>query len=161
MQRTALYPGTFDPITQGHTEMIQRAAGLFDRVIVAVAANPGKRPVFSHVERIRLAQLALAPLITVEVRGFDQLLVHFARQCGAQVLVRGLRAVSDFEYEFQLAAINRQLAPELETVLLPAAEHYTFISSSMVREVAQLGGDVTPYVHPAVLAALKQRYGGA
>jgi pantetheine-phosphate adenylyltransferase len=159
MQQIAVYPGTFDPITQGHSDIIGRAAGLFSQVIVAVAANPGKQPAFSHAERIHLARIALAHLPNVEVRGFDQLLVHFALSCGARALVRGLRAVSDFEYEFQLAAMNRHLAPELATVLLPAAEQYTFVSSRLVREIAALGGDITPYVHEAVLLALRQRFG--
>jgi len=157
---TAVYPGTFDPITNGHTDVIGRAAGLFDRVIVAVAAvGGGKNPAFDLGRRVELARLALAQWENVEVRGFDTLLVEFARAVGARVLLRGLRAVSDFEYEFQLSGMNRVLAPELETLFLPTAEQHAYLSSSLVREVAALGGDITAFVHPEVGAALTHRFG--
>ncbi len=154
---TAVYPGTFDPITHGHTDLVQRAARLFDRVIVAVAARSSKAPVFSLEERVGLVQEVLTGIGNVEVRSFDSLLVDFARAQGAAVIVRGLRAVSDFEYEFQLAGMNRRLAPELETLFLTPAEQYTYISSSLVREIAGLGGDVSDFVHDKVRAALNSR----
>lgn len=156
---TAIYPGTFDPITNGHTDLIERATRLFDRTIVAVAASPKKRPMFELDERIALAQQVLGDLGGVEVLGFDNLLADFARQQEVNVILRGLRAVSDFEYEFQLAGMNRRLAAEIETVFLTPAEEYTFISSSLVREVSSLGGDVSQFVHPIIDAALKQRIG--
>ncbi|MEW7979318.1 MAG: pantetheine-phosphate adenylyltransferase [gamma proteobacterium symbiont of Phacoides pectinatus] len=154
---TAIYPGTFDPITNGHSDLIKRAARLFDRVILAVAANPGKAPVFTLDERVALAREVLAGLENVEIREFDSLLVEFARAAGAGVILRGLRAVSDFEYEFQLAGMNRRLAPEVETLFLTPAEQYAYISSSLVREIAALGGDVSEFVHPRVSEALRQR----
>jgi pantetheine-phosphate adenylyltransferase len=153
--KTAIYPGTFDPITNGHTDLVQRAARLFDRVIVAIAANPGKAPAFPLARRAELARTALEDVANVEVCSFDSLLVDFARRRGADVILRGLRAVSDFEYEFQLASMNRQLAPAIETVFLTPSEQYAFVSSSLVREVAMLGGDVSHFVHPAVMAALR------
>jgi len=153
----AVYPGTFDPITNGHTDLVQRAARLFDRVIVAIAANPHKRPAFATERRAELARTALAGLDNVEVDTFDTLLADFVRARGARVILRGLRAVSDFEFEFQLAGMNRHLAPGVETLFLTPAEQYTFISSSLVREIAELGGDVSPFVHPAVGAALSAR----
>ncbi len=154
MSLTAVYPGTFDPITNGHSDLIERAARLFDRVIVAVAASPTKRPAFALRERVDLAATVLAHLPQVEVCGFDILLAEFMRARRAQVIVRGLRAVSDFEYEFQLATMNRQLIPEVETLFLTPAEQYSYISASLVREIAALGGRVTPFVHPVVEAAL-------
>lgn len=154
---TAVYPGTFDPITNGHTDLVERAARLFDRVIVAVAGSPGKAPAFPLEQRVGLAAEVLAHLSNVEVRSFDCLLVDYLRRERAQVILRGLRAVSDFEYEFQLASMNRQLAPEVETLFLTPSEHYSFVSSSLVREIAALGGDVTPFVHANVVAALKAR----
>jgi len=154
---TAVYPGTFDPITNGHSDIVTRAAVLFDKVVVAVAANPGKGPLFSVEQRVELAREALADVKNVEVRQFDTLLVDFASQHDAKVILRGLRAVSDFEYEFQLAGINRRLAPDVETLFLRPAEQYAYISSSLVREVAGLGGDVSEFIHPAVQAALKSR----
>jgi pantetheine-phosphate adenylyltransferase len=157
MNRTAVYPGTFDPITHGHTDLVDRAARLFDRVIVAIAANPAKRPTFSLDERIALARLALGGIERVEICGFDRLLVDFVRDRGATVIVRGLRAVSDFEYEFQLSGMNRRLAPEIETLYLMPAEQYSYISSALVREIAALGGDVSAFVHPDVHAALRGR----
>lgn len=157
MKLTVLYPGTFDPITNGHTDLIHRAARLFDKVIVAVAANPGKQPAFSLEERADLARTVLAGLSNVEVCGFDNLLADFVKEKDANVILRGLRAVSDFEHEFQLASMNRHLAPEVETVFMTPAEQYTYISSSLVREIAALGGDVSGLVHEVVRAALKDR----
>ncbi|HKK06140.1 MAG: pantetheine-phosphate adenylyltransferase [Gammaproteobacteria bacterium] len=157
MHIAAVYPGTFDPITNGHSDLIERAARLCDRVIVAVAANPTKEPVFSLDERVAMATEVLAHLPNVEVRGFDTLLIHFVREQGASVIVRGLRAVSDFEYEFQLAGMNRRLAPDVETLFLTPAEQFAYISSSLVREIATLGGDVTPFVHETVMAAMNNR----
>jgi len=154
---TAVYPGTFDPITNGHSDIVTRAAILFEKVIVAVAASPGKGPMFSIEQRVGLAREALADIENVEVCQFDTLLVDFASQHEAKVILRGLRAVSDFEYEFQLAGINRRLAPDVETLFLRPAEQYAYISSSLVREVAGLGGDVSEFIHPAVQTALKSR----
>lgn len=153
----AVYPGTFDPITNGHTDLIQRAARLFEKVIVAVAANPGKKPAFSLEERVNLARTALAGVPRVEICGFDNLLAHFVKSRGADVILRGLRAVSDFEREFQLASMNRRLLPEVETLFLTPAEQYAYISASLVREIAALGGDVTDFVHYSVKAALDKR----
>lgn len=158
MSLTAIYPGTFDPITCGHSDIVRRASNLFGRIIVAVAESPHKEPSFPLDERVSLARSALAGLANVEVRGFDMLLARFAREQGATVILRGLRAVSDFEHEFQLAAMNRQLAPEVETMFLTPAEEYSFVSSSLVREIARLGGDVSNFVSPAVLRALAERY---
>lgn len=159
MNITAIYPGTFDPITNGHTDLIHRASRLYDKVIVAVAAVSGKNPVFSLQERVALAQSVLEDYANVEVCGFNVLLVSFMRERGASVILRGLRAVSDFEYEFQLASMNRNLSPEIETVFLTPAEQFTYISSSLIREIAGLGGDVSPFVHENVVAALKERIG--
>ncbi|MCG8426817.1 MAG: pantetheine-phosphate adenylyltransferase [Chromatiales bacterium] len=156
----AIYPGTFDPITNGHSDLITRAAKLFDKVIVAIAANPGKSPKFTLSERVELASLVIKDIDNVEIREFDTLLVHFARECNADVILRGLRAVSDFEYEFQLAGMNRRLAPGVETMFLTPAEQFSYISSSLVREIAALGGDVSEFVHPAVAAALQKRLRG-
>jgi len=150
----AIYPGTFDPITNGHTDLIQRAAKLFDKVIVAVAASSGKRPRFSLQERVDLANQVLASVKKIEIIEFDILLVDFTRQCEADVILRGLRAVSDFEYEFQLAGMNRRLAPEVETMFLTPAEQFAYISSSLVKEIAALGGNVSEFVHPLVVEAL-------
>ncbi|HHC73300.1 MAG TPA: pantetheine-phosphate adenylyltransferase [Thiotrichales bacterium] len=154
---TAVYPGTFDPITNGHADLVERATRLFDRVIVAVAANPSKQPAFDLETRVALAQEVLAHLSSVEVASFDCLLVDFVHRQDAQVILRGLRAVSDFEYEFQLAGMNRRLAPDVETLFLTPAEQYAYISSSLVREIAALGGDTTSFVHPVVQAALCNR----
>ena len=159
MNITAIYPGTFDPVTNGHCDLIERAARLFDTVIVAVAANPKKVPLFTLEERVSLAQQALAKLPNVEVCGFDTLLADYAQRRGAKVILRGLRAVSDFEFEFQMAGMNRQLAPDIETLFLTPAEKYTYISSSLVKEVAALGGDISGFVHPVVGAALSNRLG--
>ncbi len=155
---TVVYPGTFDPITNGHSDLIARAAELFGKVIVAVAVNPGKNPAFDLQQRVALAQVVLGEIENVEVRAFDNLLVDFVRQCGAGVILRGLRAVSDFEYEFQLAGMNRRLAPTVETLFLTPAEQFAFISSGLVREIASLGGDVSEFVHPQVQTALSKRY---
>jgi len=152
-----MYPGTFDPITLGHEDLVRRAARLFDKVVVAIAANPTKAPMFSLEERVELAQAALSDVPNIEVSGYDGLTVDFAQDHGLRVILRGLRAVSDFEYEFQLASMNRILAPEVETMFLTPAEQYTYISSSLVREIAGLGGDVTPFVHSKVVAALRAR----
>jgi len=157
--QTAVYPGTFDPITNGHTDLIERAAKRFDRVIVAVHDNSTKAPALDWQERIGLARAVLKDHDNVVVEGFNGLLVEFVRQQGAGVILRGLRAVSDFEYEFQLASMNRQLAPEIETLFMTPDEHYAYVSSSLVREIAALGGDVTPFVHTEVVAALKRRLG--
>lgn len=157
MQITAIYPGTFDPITHGHSDLVQRAARLFDRVVVAVAANPAKTPVFDLDTRVALAREVLGGLRNVRVCGFDTLLAEFVRQQGAEVIIRGLRAVSDFEHEFQLASMNRHLVPEAETLFLSPAEQYAYISSSLVREIAALGGDVSPFVHEKVRAELNNR----
>jgi len=154
---TAIYPGTFDPVTNGHSDLIQRATRMFQQVIVAVAANPGKTPAFSLEERMSMARTALSGMDHVEVCGFDNLLVEFAKDRQAQVILRGLRAVSDFEFEFQLAGMNRKLAPNIETVFMMPAEHYTYLSSSIVREIAGLGGDVSEFVHPEVEKALRER----
>ena len=156
--RIAVYPGTFDPITNGHIDLVSRASPLFDRVYVGIAESAGKGPAIALDERISLARLALADLANVEVRGFASLLADFVRETGAGVILRGLRAVSDFEYEFQLASMNRHLIPEAETLFLTPAEQYSFISSSLVREIARLGGDVSGFVHPAVQQALRQRW---
>jgi pantetheine-phosphate adenylyltransferase len=155
--KIAVYPGTFDPITNGHVDLVQRAARLFDQVVVAVAANADKTPVFALEERVALAAAALSDLHTVEVCSFDCLLVDFMRRRSAQVILRGLRAVSDFEYEFQLASMNRQLAPDVETMFLTPAEQFAFVSSSLVREVASLGGDVSAFVPDKVMAVLRER----
>jgi pantetheine-phosphate adenylyltransferase len=154
----AIYPGTFDPITNGHADLVERGARMFDRLIVSVAANPNKQPLFSLEERVGLAREALAHLPTVEVRGFDILLVNYAKSIGAHVILRGLRAVSDFEFEFQLASMNRRLDPQVESIFLTPAEQYAFISSSLVREVAKLGGNIAPFVHPKVEAALAAKF---
>ncbi|MGN6789961.1 MAG: pantetheine-phosphate adenylyltransferase [Rhodanobacteraceae bacterium] len=154
--RIAVYPGTFDPITNGHGDLVARAAPLFDKVIVAVAKSSGKTPRFELSERVELARATLADVSNVEVRGFDTLLARFMTECGAGVILRGLRAVSDFEYEFQLASMNRHLIPQAETLFLTPAEEWSFISSSLVREIASLGGDVSNFVHPAVQKALRR-----
>lgn len=157
MTNIAIYPGTFDPITKGHSDLVERSAHLFDKVIVGLAASPGKAPVFSLDERIELARTVLGEIENVEICGFDGLLVDFAHEKGAKIIIRGLRAVSDFEYEFQLAGMNRRLAPDIETLFLTPAEQYTYISSSLVREVASLGGDITPFVPEEIVAELTRK----
>lgn len=156
---TAIYPGTFDPITNGHSDLVHRAARIFDKVVVAVARGQEglKQPVFSVEERVLLAQDVLHDISNVEVIEFDGLLVDFVKQQNAQVILRGLRAVSDFEYEFQLASMNRHLDENIETLFLTPAEQYSYISSSLVREIAALGGDVSPFVHEKVATALNNR----
>ena len=156
--RIAVYPGTFDPITNGHIDLASRASPLFDRVIVAIADSSTKGPSFTLDERIDLARTALVGLPNVEVRGFAALLADFVEEIGAGVILRGLRAVSDFEYEFQLASMNRHLIPTAETLFLTPSEQYSFISSSLVREIARLGGDVSGFVHPVVQQALRNTY---
>ena len=157
MSTSALYPGTFDPITNGHHDLIRRAASIFERVVVAIAANPSKTPLFSLDERVGLAREVLSDLRNVEVLGYSGLTVKFAAEHGLDVMVRGLRAVSDFEFEFQLATMSRHIAGHVETVFLTPTEQFSFISSSMVREIALLGGDVSRFVHPVVEEALRQR----
>jgi len=156
---SAVYPGTFDPITNGHRDLVRRAASLFDRVVVAVAVDTSKAPVFGVEHRIALAQQVLRDIPGVEVVRFSGLLVAFAREHGTPVIIRGLRAVSDFEYEFQLAGMNRCMAPDIETLFLTPAEQYTYLSSSLVREIARLGGNVSTFVAPIVQTALKKRFG--
>jgi len=157
MKITALYPGTFDPITNGHTDLVRRAARLFDQVVVAIANNPAKQPLFDIDERVALARAALADLGNVSVVGFNNLLVDFVRTQGARVILRGLRAVSDFEFEFQLAGMNRRLAPDIETVFMAPSEQEMFISASLVKEIAGLGGDVSEFVDARVVTALKNK----
>ena len=154
---TVVYPGTFDPITNGHTDLVERASRLFDKVIVAIAVSEDKGTAFPIETRVTLAREVLDHVENVEICSFDNLLVDFVRQREASVILRGLRAVSDFEYEFQLAGMNRHLAPEIETLFLTPAEQYAYISSSLVREIASLGGDVTPFAHRKVVAALRGR----
>lgn len=156
----AVYPGTFDPMTNGHTDLIERAARMYRCIIVAIAESPHKQPAFELAKRIALAREVLGELRAdnVEVVGFHSLLAHFVREHNAGVLLRGLRAVSDFEYEFQLASMNRHLIEDVETVFLTPAEQYSFISSSLVKEIARLHGDVSRFVHPRVSQALKERY---
>ena len=157
MKRSAVYPGTFDPITNGHTDLVRRAVSLFDRVVVAIAANAGKAPLFPLETRIDLARRVLADLPNVEVAGYSELTVEFARKHGHGVIIRGLRAVSDFEFEFQLANMSRHLDRSFETVFLTPQEQFTFISSTLVREIAVLGGDVSQFVQPIVEAELKKQ----
>ncbi len=156
MKRNAVYPGTFDPITNGHTDLVRRAASLFDKVVVAIAANAGKAPLLPLELRVDLARQVLTDLPNVEVTGYAELTIEFARKHRMSVIIRGLRAVSDFEFEFQLANMNRHLARDIETVFLTPQEQFTFISSSLVREVATLGGDVHQFVHPIVEKELKK-----
>jgi len=159
MSVSAMYPGTFDPITLGHEDLVRRAGCLFDKVVVAIAANPSKEPMFSLEERVELARASLADVTNVEVSGYDGLTVDFARQHGLRVILRGLRAVSDFEYEFQLANMNRHLAEDVETAFLTPKETYNFISSSLVREICSMGGDISKFVSPIVNEALMKRIG--
>jgi pantetheine-phosphate adenylyltransferase len=157
--RSVVYPGTFDPVTNGHTDLICRASRLFDRVVVAVAADTSKATVFGLDLRVGLIRKVVAHLEHVEVVAFSGLLVEFARSLGVPVIMRGLRAVSDFEFEFQLAGMNRRMAPDIETLFLTPAEKYAYISSSLVREIARLKGDVSAFVSPEVHAALRERFG--
>lgn len=154
MSVIAVYPGTFDPFTNGHSDLVERAARLFDKIIVAIATNPSKTPMFDLKRRVGMAQTVLQDIDNVEVCGFSDLLVDFARKKQANVILRGLRVVSDFEYEMQLASMNRHLAADIETLFLTPAEQYSFISSSLVKEIAQHGGDVSEFVHPSVAEQL-------
>lgn len=155
---TVIYPGTFDPVTNGHVDLTERAASLFDRVVVAIAHSEKKTPLFPLEQRVELCRIALAHLDNVEVVGFSNLLTEFAKSQGARCVLRGLRAVADFEYEFQLANMNRAMWPEFESIFLTPSEHLSYISSSLVREIAALHGDITPFVPPAVAAALQGRF---
>ena len=156
--RKIVYPGTFDPITNGHIDLVERASRLFDHIIVAIATSQRKNPLFDIEERQQLTSDALAHLDNVEIRGFDYLLVNFVRDCDADGVLRGLRAVSDFEYEFQLANMNRALSPEVESVFLTPAEPFSYISSSLVREISSLNGDVSKFVPENVVAALMNKF---
>ena len=156
--KTVIYPGTFDPITNGHVDLTERASRLFDRVVVAIAHSEKKTPLFNLEERVALCKQTLSHVENVEVVGFSNLLTDFARSQGANCVLRGLRAVADFEYEFQLANMNRAMWPEFESVFLTPSEHLSYISSSLVREIAALDGDITPFVPEQVAAALKQRF---
>jgi len=155
----AVYPGTFDPITHGHTDLVTRAARVFEKVIVAIAESPHKTPFLSLEKRIELAETQIGGLDNIEIVGFSNLLVDFVRESNASVIVRGLRAVSDFEYEFQLASMNRNLCEDIETMFLTPDEKYGFISSTLVREVARLGGDVSQFVGPEIEVAMKEQFG--
>jgi len=158
MKNIVIYPGTFDPITFGHMDLVDRAARLFDKVIVAIAISANKRPCFSIDERVGLAQEVLGHHKNVEVHGFESLLLHFMKEHHANIILRGLRAVSDFEYEFQLAGMNRQMDPKIESMFLMPSESLTYISSSFVREIAQMGGDVSKFVSPNVVSALNKKF---
>jgi len=155
-----IYPGTFDPITNGHVDLTERAARLFDRVVVAIAHSEKKTPLFSLAQRVALCEAALAHLDNVEVIGFSNLLTDFARSQNARCVLRGLRAVADFEYEFQLANMNRAIYPEFESIFLTPSEHLSYISSSLVKEIAALDGEISPFVPPHVARALKERFAG-
>jgi pantetheine-phosphate adenylyltransferase len=153
-----MYPGTFDPLTNGHDDLVRRACRIFDHVVVAIAANPGKAPLLPLEQRMDLARLVLADVPNVEVAGYSGLTVEFARKHGLNAIVRGLRAVSDFEFEFQLATMNRHLSDKVETVFLTPTERFNFVSSTLVREIASFGGDIREFVHPAVAEALAARF---
>lgn len=158
MKNIAVYPGTFDPITYGHIDLVDRAARIFDRVIVAIAISTNKHPCFPIEERVKLAQEVLAHHQNVEVYGFESLLLHFMKEHDANIILRGLRAVSDFDYEFQLAGMNRQMNPQVESLFLTPAENFTYISSSFVREIAQMNGDVSKFVPERVAKALTEKF---
>ena len=160
MGSRAMYPRTFDPFTNGHNDLVRRACRIFDHVVVAIAANPGKAPLFPLEQRIELVRRVLHDLPNVEVTGYTGLTVEFAAQNGLNVMMRGLRAVSDFEFEFQLATMSRHLSDKVETVFLTPTESFNFISSTLIREIASLGGDVSEFVHPVVADALKARFAG-
>lgn len=157
MKRNAVYPGTFDPITNGHHDLVRRAASIFSRLVIAIAANPNKAPMFPLAQRVEMARAVLADLPNVEIVGYAGLTVEFARKNDLNVVIRGLRAVSDFEFEFQLANMSRHLSPEIETVFMTPQEQFTFISSTLVREIAVLGGDVSEFVHPIVAVELRKQ----
>lgn len=156
--RRVVYPGTFDPITNGHTDLVERGCKLFDEVIIAIASSERKKPLFSLEERVDLTRKVLSHLDNVEVCGFDILLVDFVKEKKAQGILRGLRAVSDFEYEFQLANMNRAIKPDVESLFLTPADHLSYISSSLVKEIGSLGGNVTKFVHPLVAEALNGKF---
>ncbi|MGB0668617.1 MAG: pantetheine-phosphate adenylyltransferase [Porticoccaceae bacterium] len=156
--KTIVYPGTFDPITNGHIDLVERAARLFDKVVIGIASSQRKSPLFSIDERIQLASDALTHVPNIEIRGFDYLLVNFVNDCGADAIMRGLRAVSDFEYEFQLANMNRALSPDVESIFLTPAERFSYISSSLVREISSLDGDVSQFVPSNVAEALTRKF---
>ena len=154
MKGTAIYPGTFDPVTRGHIDICQRALKMFDHVVIGVADSPAKEPFFDINERFDMLEMVFDDNDRISVKPFSGLLIDFARECDADVIIRGLRAISDFEYEVQLAGMNRSLAPEIETVFLTAAQRYAFVSSSLVREIARLDGDVSEFLHPEILHRL-------
>ncbi len=156
---TAIYPGTFDPLTHGHLDIINRAAGIFDRVVIAVSENPSKQPLFTAQERIAMIRPSIAEMPTVEVGSYDGLTIDFARHVGARVIVRGLRAMSDFESEFQMAMMNRRLEPDVTTVFIPTSLRHLFLSSSLIKELTAFGGDITEFVPASVVEPLKQRLG--
>jgi len=156
MNHTVVFPGTFDPITNGHRDLIDRAAKMFTTVIVAIAENKRKNPFFTLEQRVDMCKIVLGHIKNVHVKGFDNLLVEFTKQQGARAVIRGLRVVSDFEYEFQLANMNRRLEPDIETIFLTPSEQFSFISSTLVREIATMGGEVSSFVHPKVAELLKQ-----
>jgi pantetheine-phosphate adenylyltransferase len=158
MGSRAMYPGTFDPITNGHNDLVRRACRIFDKVVVSIAANPNKTPLFSLDQRVELARTVLADVPNVEVSGYAGLTVEFARKNGLNVIVRGLRAVSDFEFEFQLSTMNRHLSDQVESVFLTPTEQFNFISSTLIREIASLGGDIREFVHPIVASALREKF---
>ena len=157
-EHSVVYPGTFDPITNGHVDLVERASSLFNRVVVSIAHSEKKKPLFTLEERVQLAKDCLSHLDNVEVVGFNILLIDFVLEQNARCVLRGLRAVADFEYEFQLANMNRAMNPEFESIFLTPSEHLSYISSSLVREIASLGGDITPFVPPVVAAALQERF---
>ena len=152
--RLAIYPGTFDPMTRGHEDLVRRAAPLFEKLLVGIAESPAKRPLFTLNERIEIAHEVLGDIANVEVVGFNTLLMNFVRERGAKVILRGLRAASDFEYEFQMAGMNRSLYPDIETVFMTPSDQFMFVSATMIREIARLGGDVSKFVHPSVVQHL-------
>ena len=158
MGSRAMYPGTFDPVTNGHNDLVRRACRIFDKVVVAIAANPNKAPLFSLEQRVELARTVLSDVPNVEVSGYTGLTVDFATKNGLNVIVRGLRAVSDFEFEFQLATMSRHLSDKVETVFLTPTEQFNFISSTLIREIASLGGDIREFVHPVVASALREKF---
>jgi len=156
--KTAVYPGTFNPITNGHTDLVERASVLFDHIVVAIGTNRQKNVALTVEQRVELAQQVLSHLDNVEVCAFDSLLIEYVKQRGANIILRGLRTVADFEYEFQLVGMNRMLEPAIETVFLAPAEHLSYISSTLVREIASYGGDISKFVHPVVAKAMRKAY---
>ena len=157
MTRIAIYPGTFDPVTRGHIDICQRALKVFDRIVIGVADSLAKQPFFTLDERFDMLETVFTDTDRISVKPFSGLLIDFARECNADVIIRGLRAISDFEYEVQLAGMNRSLAPEIETVFLTAAQPFAFVSSSLVREIARLDGDVSEFLHPEILRRLTEK----